>query len=179
MTPRQEAFVREYMIDLNGTQAAIRAGYSARTANEQAARLLADVSVRSAVEKAKAERAARTGIDADWVLRRLRDEAEADLADMYDDAGNLLPVREWPKIWRTGLVVGVETESERDGNDADGKPQYVTVRKVKLSERIRRIELIGKHVDVEAFRERMDVTGTLTLTELLREVEARRAKRGA
>ncbi len=69
MTPKQEAFVREYLIDLNGTQAAIRAGYSPATANEQASRMLANVSVAEAVAKAKAERAEKCEIDALWVLR--------------------------------------------------------------------------------------------------------------
>ena len=50
LTPRQARFVKEYLVDLNGTQAAIRAGYSSRTANEQAARLLANISVKAAVE---------------------------------------------------------------------------------------------------------------------------------
>ena len=61
LAPRQQRFVEEYLLDLNGTQAAIRAGYSARTANEQAARLLANVSVRSAIERGKSEVAVRTG----------------------------------------------------------------------------------------------------------------------
>lgn len=159
MTPKQEAFVREYLIDLNATQAAIRAGYSERTANEQGARLLANASVRSHIEQAKAKRATRTEIDADWVLRRLADEAGADLSDLYDERGNLRPIHEWPKVWRTGLVAGIETVQERDGADEEGRPQFVTVRKVKLADRVRMVELIGKHVDVGAFRERVEHTG--------------------
>ena len=159
MTPKQGVFVREYLIDLNATQAAIRAGYSERTANEQGARLLANVSVRSAIEAAQKERAKRVEVDAEWVLRRLHGEATADLADLYDETGNLKPIREWPKVWRTGLVAGIETVQERDGTDEDGKPAYSTVRKVKLSERIKHVELIGKHVGVGAFRERLEHTG--------------------
>lgn len=71
LTPKQQRFVDEYLIDLNGTQAAIRAGYSPRTANEQGARLLTYASVRAAVEKAKAERSERTRMTADDVLREL------------------------------------------------------------------------------------------------------------
>lgn len=159
MTPRQEAFVREYLIDLNGTQAAIRAGYSERTANEQAARLLTNVSVRSAIDEALAARAQRVQIDADWVLKRLHSEATADLADLYTEGGDLKPVHEWPEVWRTGLVAGVETVRERDGADEDGRPQYATVRKVKLLDRTRLVELIGKHVGVGAFRDRVEHTG--------------------
>ncbi len=76
LTPKQEAFVREYLIDLNGTQAAIRAGYSAKTANEQAARLLANVSVADAVQAGMDARAERTGITADYVLSGIKEVAE-------------------------------------------------------------------------------------------------------
>lgn len=83
LTPKQAAFVREYLIDLNGTQAAIRAGYSERTANEQAARLLANVSVSKAVADAQAKRADRLEITADRVLAEL---AKIGFADMRDVA---------------------------------------------------------------------------------------------
>ena len=71
MTAKQERFVEEYLIDLNATQAAIRAGYSPKTANEQGARLLAKVSVQTAISKAQAERSRRTGINQDRVIREL------------------------------------------------------------------------------------------------------------
>lgn len=174
MTPKQEAFVREYLIDLNATQAAIRAGYSERTANEQGARLLANVSVRSAVAEAQKARSERTQVDAEWVLKRLHDEASADLSALYDDAGNLRPISEWPMVFRTGLVVGIETTRERDGSDEKGQPQYVTVRKVKLSDRVRLVELIGKHVGVGAFRERIEHSGSIDLASALNEARKRR-----
>lgn len=78
LTPRQQRFVEEYLLDLNGTQAAIRAGYSAHTANEQAARLLANVSVRSAIERGKSEVAARTGASVDELVSRMRQIILAD-----------------------------------------------------------------------------------------------------
>lgn len=69
LTDKQTAFVREYLVDLNATQAAIRAGYSERTANAQAGRLLANVGIREAVENAQAKRARRVEIKAEDVLR--------------------------------------------------------------------------------------------------------------
>lgn len=71
MTRKQDRFVKEYLIDLNATQAAIRAGYSPKTANEQGARLLANVSVQEAIAKAMAERSKRTGISQDRVIQEL------------------------------------------------------------------------------------------------------------
>lgn len=84
LTPKQERFVAEYLVDLNATQAAIRAGYSPRTANEQATRLLANVSIQNAVQAAKKERIDRTKIDQDYVLAKLKEIAEMDAADYQD-----------------------------------------------------------------------------------------------
>lgn len=73
LTPRQQAFVREYLIDLNATQAAIRAGYTATNAHVTGPRMLAFVGVREAVESAKGRRAESTDLTAEWVLQRLRE----------------------------------------------------------------------------------------------------------
>ena len=62
MTDKQARFCEEYMIDLNATQAAIRAGYSPKTANEQAARLLANVSIQNRIAQLQAEQSRRTGV---------------------------------------------------------------------------------------------------------------------
>lgn len=68
LSPRQARFVEEYLADLNGTQAAIRAGYKKEAANEQASRLLARRNIKAAVEKGKRERSERTNIKSDRVL---------------------------------------------------------------------------------------------------------------
>lgn len=107
MTPKQEAFVREYLIDMNATQAARRAGYSEKTANEQGNRLLANVSVANAIAQAMGERADKCDIDALWVLR-------------------------------------------------EAKATYEAARALdKLSEANTALGLIGKHVNVNAFEERI------------------------
>lgn len=71
LTAKQQRFVDEYLIDLNATQAAIRAGYSKKTAQVQSARLLSNVMVSAAVAKGMKSRATRTGITQDMVLREL------------------------------------------------------------------------------------------------------------
>ncbi len=75
LTPKQARFIEEYLLDLNATQAAIRAGYSKKTANEQGARLLAKVSVRKAVAEARQARSERTEITQDEVIQGLKKEA--------------------------------------------------------------------------------------------------------
>jgi phage terminase small subunit len=173
MTPKQEAFVHEYLVDLNSTAAAIRAGYSPRTANQQGPALL--VKLGAQIAEAKAARVTATKTDAEWVLRRLIEDATADLADLYDANGHLRPVKEWPMTWRTGLVAGIETALERDGTDGDGKPQYVEVRKVKLADRTRLVELLGKHIGVGAFKERIEHSGEVTISDRLKRAEERAA----
>src|SRR5690606_37579871 len=76
LTTKQEQFCREYLVVLNATQAAIRAGYSKKTANEQGAQNLAKLSVKKRIQELLAERAKRTELTADWVVARLRAEAE-------------------------------------------------------------------------------------------------------
>ncbi len=71
LTPKQKAFIDEYLIDLNATQAAIRAGYSAKTAESRGSQLLRNIKVAEAVAKGQQERSQRTLTDADWVITQL------------------------------------------------------------------------------------------------------------
>lgn len=161
LSEKQKRFCVEYLKDLNGTAAAIRAGYSANSASVQASRLLANAKIKAYINKLKRSRSERTKVDSDWLLIRLADEADADMADLYDETGMLKPVREWPRIWRTGLVDGLETLEQRDETG-----QVIGyIRKVKLSKRSTRLDMIGKHIDVGAWRNNVDLTnsdGTMT-----------------
>jgi phage terminase small subunit len=114
MTPKQEAFVREYLIDLNATQAAMRAGYSAKTANEQGARLLANVSVRSAIEQAKARRAEESSISAKYVLDSIQRVAEtAERENKFSDA-----IRGFELLGKhLGIFVEKREITGKDGKD--------------------------------------------------------------
>lgn len=168
LTPKQDRFTREYLIDLNGTQAAIRAGYSRHTARVQASDLLLNPDIKAAIQEGMAERAAATATDAAWVLKRLRDEADADINDCYGDSGELLPIDDWPLIWRTGLMVAIETEELT----VDGV-RMGTVRKVKQSDRIKRLELIGRHVGVQAFKDNVEVNVTDGLADRVQRAKDR------
>lgn len=172
LNDKQKRFVAEYLIDLNATQAAIRAGYSAKTAHSQGPRLLEHVEIAAAVDAAKLERSQRTQVDADWLLKRLADEADADLADLYTETGDLKPVEAWPKIWRQGLVAGVEVDALYDGF-GENRTQVGLVKKIKLSDRTRRLELIGKHIKVNAFQENVNYTGFESLGDRLDRATAR------
>lgn len=158
LTPKQQRFVEEYLLDLNATAAARRAGYSLKTAEWQGPQLLAKTHVAAAIAAAQQARSERTKVDADWLLMRLHEEAEADLADLYSPDGSLKPVHEWPEVWRKGLVAGVEVLEEFSGSGRE-REQIGWVKKVKLADRVKVKELIGRHVAIGAFRDKVEHTG--------------------
>lgn len=162
LSPKRERFCQQYVIDLNGKQAAIRAGYSEKSAEVTASRLLSDVKVQARILELSQEKQERAGVDAAWLLNRLAVEAEADLADLYTEEGALKPVREWPKIWRQGLVAGLDVDEEFYTDPESGEKLLIgAVKKVRISDRVKRLELIGKHVTVGAFIERVEHTGKM------------------
>lgn len=145
LTDKQEMFCREYLIDLNATQAAIRAGYSEKTANEQGARLLANVSVQIRISELKGQRNDRIDVDADYVLMRLFEIDQMDVLDILLANGELKPIKDWPKVWRTTLSGMDVTEM---AGDAAG-----LLKKIKWPDKVKNLELLGKHVTVQAFKD--------------------------
>ncbi|HFL4354767.1 TPA: terminase small subunit [Escherichia coli] len=154
LTDKQELFAREYLKDLNGTQAAIRAGYSEKTANEQASRLLANVNVQKFVAELKAARVEQTGIDAAYVLRRLVEIDQMDVLDILLQNGELKPIKDWPKVWRTTLS-GMDVVEMASADSA------ALLKKIKWPDKVKNLELLGKHVSVQAFKEQTstEITG--------------------
>ena len=76
LSPKRARFVEEYLVDLNATQAAIRAGYSEKTAYSQAERLLRNVEVKAAIEKASEERSKKVGLSQEYVVKNLLEIVE-------------------------------------------------------------------------------------------------------
>ena len=150
LTPKQQRFVEEYLIDLNATQAAIRAGYSEKTAKVIAAQNLSKLNVQEAIEEAQNKRQEQTQIDAAYVLKRLVEIDQMDVLDIMDDDGNVKPLREWPKIWRQ-YISNIETISVDDGEG--------WLKKIKWPDKVKNLELLGKHVSVGAFKDKIEHTG--------------------
>ncbi len=94
LTAKQEAFVREYLVDKNATQAAIRAGYSVKAARQVAAETLSNPSVRAAVNAGLRDLAARVGITSEMVLRERKRIAFFDPRKLMDSEGNPLPIQD-------------------------------------------------------------------------------------
>jgi len=157
---RHERYAQGRAEGLSVDAAHAAAGYKPNRGN--AARLNANESVKARIAELQARVAEkvteRTAIDAAWLLNRLAEESTADVADLYADNGSLKPVKDWPLIWRQGLVAGLEIEMIGGG--------VGTIAKVKLSDRVKRLELIGKHVDVQAFKEKVELSGGIAITVL-------------
>ena len=117
LNPKQQRFVEEYLVDLNAKQAAIRAGYSEKTAEVQGCRLLRNAQVTAEIAKRQAERAERIEVDADWVLARLVTVTERCMqsAPVLDRSGEQVYV-ETPE----GEVVPAFTFDAKGANGALG-----------------------------------------------------------
>ena len=150
LNAKQDMFCREYLIDLNATQAAIRAGYSVNSANRIAARLLSKVDIQNRIAELKIKRNEDVGIDADYILRRLVEIDQMDVLDILNDDGSLKAISLWPKSWRTTLA-GLDISTTIQNFDED--VAETILKKIKWPDKVKNLELLGKHVRVQAFKE--------------------------
>lgn len=166
LNPKQAAFVLEYLKDLNATQAAIRAGYSPKSAASQAANLLKLPKVKDELALRMAGRAARVQVDADDILRELLRLARVDIGEAFTEGGALKPLHEMPEDVRR-CIAGIEVEDVWDGDSQSGRFKCGELRKVKFWPKVQCLELLGKHLGL--FRERVEVEGKLSLEQLVLE----------
>ncbi len=148
LTARQERFVDEYLVDLNGTQAAIRAGYSVKAAHVEGSRLLTNAKVAAAIAVAKEARTEETKIDAEYVLRKLHQIIERCLQEVEPalHSKTRLPMK------------------DKDGNalftfNAAGANQALA--------------LLGKHTAVAAFEERVHHDHDMEVVKILQSARNR------
>ncbi|CAI9399221.1 terminase small subunit [Lelliottia sp. T2.26D-8] len=163
LTDKQELFAREFVKDLNATQAVIRAGFSEKSARNQAHRLMTNDDILSRISELKAERNEQVGIDAAYVLRRLVEIDQMDVLDIVKDDLSLKPVTEWPAAWRryiSGFDVAEMFESTGEGG---ARELAGILKKIKWPDKVKNLELLGKHVDVQAFKERTEISGGVSV----------------
>jgi len=165
LTPKQSRFVAEYLGDLNACQAAIRAGYSARTAQKIGSENLSKPEVKRAIDEALARRAARVEVKADDVLRELLRLAGTDIGRAFDAQGRLLPLAQMPEDVRRAIA-SVEVLESDEGPGV--------VRKVKFWDKPRALELLGKHLRL--FVDKVEHSASEDLAALLVQARARAAK---
>lgn len=162
LTAKQQRFVDEYLIDLNATRAAIRAGYSPSTANEQGARLLVNVSISSAISQAMAHRSRRTGITQDRVLRELAKIAFVNANDVIDPDSATVRQNAEEEDLSCIQSVKVKTSESDTGSSSE--------REIKLADKLRALELLGKHLGL--FDKRDQSAGTGEKNNLLEAIAA-------
>ena len=166
----KEAYCQEYIkCPENQTQAAINAGFSPNTAAVKASNMMRDERIQKRIAELMEERNKRNRVSADYVLMRLVEIDQMDVLDILNDDGSLKPIREWPKIWRTTLS-GFDLSSTIMNMNEDSIETIL--KKIKWPDKVKNLELIGKHVDVNAFKERLEVSGTVTIAD--RMAKARR-----
>lgn len=167
LSPQRRLFVLEFIKDQNATQAAIRAGYSARSARNQSARLMANDDIKAEIAEALQARCERTEIDADWVLKKLAMIVDADPVEILNDDLSLKPMSEWPEHWRK--ILSSFDVREEFVFTADGKAPDGWLKKIKWPDKLKALELIGKHVDVAAFAEQHKVDHNINRMDTIME----------
>lgn len=144
LTPKQRRFVREYIIDLNATQAAIRAGYSVEWADKYGPALLGKTRVKRAIREAEEVRVARSEATADRVFRELCLIAFSDIDNYIVDETGRLKLRGWADPAARRSVSSVErkktTRTRRDGEETE----EITV-KVRMWDKNKALGVLSQH----------------------------------
>lgn len=149
MTKKQKRFVEEYLIDLNATQAAIRAGYSPHTAKDIGCENLAKPNIAAAISQAMAERSRRTGINQDRVLQELARIGFAKITDVVDpDTAEIRPDASDDDL---ACIQSIKIKPNEFG----------TEREVKLYDKKSALVDLGKHLGL--FKDKLELTGDMEL----------------
>ena len=149
MTEKQQRFVEEYLIDLNATQAAIRSGYSAKTADVQGSRMLGNVKVQQAISEIMANRSKRTGVNQDMVVQELARIAFVKMTDVVNADGEIRP-----DASDDDLACIESVKYKRSDTDTGSSEE----REIKIASKLKALELLGKHLGM--WNDKLDVNVT-------------------
>ncbi len=155
LAPKHQRFVEEYLVDLNATQAAIRAGYTAATANRQASRLLSNADIQEAITAGRARLSRKTGITQERVLAEYAKLAFVDPRKLYREDGRPVPIPELDDD-TAAAVAGVEVSEEYEGK-GEARQFVGYTRKVKLADKKGALDSIARHLGM--FVDRTELSG--------------------
>lgn len=157
LTAKQKRFCDEYLIDLNATQAAIRAGYSEKNADKIASQLLGKTRVAEEIQKRKAERSERTEITQDMVLRELAAIAFANATDIVQVAEKAFVTDGGNEVMLPDVIITETSKLTSEQKKAiAGIKQGRNGIEVKMNDKTRALELLGKHLGM--FTEKVELT---------------------
>ena len=145
LTDKQEMFCQEYLIDLNATQSAIRAGYSERTAHSIGAENLIKPEIQARISELNKSRLEATGISQKRVLEEYAKIAFFDIREIFDVDGGLINVKQLDSN-NAGAIASIKS-SEEWGEDKEGNRIVTgTLKEVKVFDKIRALQDLGKHL---------------------------------
>lgn len=166
LTNKQRRFVDEYLIDLNATQAAIRAGYSQRNADKIGHELLGKTRVSECLAERMKAREARTEITQDRVLQEYAKLAFLDPRRFYDEAGALIPVNLLPADVAAALVgVDVSETYDKESNSA------ITTKKIKFIDKRGALDSVARHLGM--FTDKVEHSGGIAVALSDAELDAK------
>lgn len=164
LNEKQAKFVAEYLVDLNGKQAAIRAGYSVNGAEVTASKLLRHPKVSAALAKVQEQQLKRVAIRADDILLELLRLAKSDVRQLFDETGHLKPIHELSDDAAAALS-GVEILREKTtvkGTDVFETTVEESVRKIKLWDKPKALEILARHLGL--LKDTVHVEGDVIFT---------------
>ena len=147
LTPKQQRFVEEYPIDLNATQAYIRAGYTGKGAQQSALALLSNPVIAAALQQARAERSERVGIEADHVLIELARVGFSNLTDAVTWDGEGMTLHDSATLSTDVKAAVREVRAVR--TIVRGKNEYESEsieQSIKFHDKLKALELLGRHL---------------------------------
>ncbi|RVU32709.1 MULTISPECIES: terminase small subunit [Neptunomonas] len=171
-TEQRREFCRQYIIQKQGQSAAITAGYSPASAGNTAYKLLKMPEINAYIAELMEQRIERTKIDADYVLQRLVEIDQMDVLDIMHSDGSFKHIADWPPIWRQ-FISGMDVAELHEGR-GDEREMIGILKKIKWPDKLKNLELLGKHVNVQAFKDKVEHSGKLQHEELTDDqIEAR------
>lgn len=165
LTPKQNRFVAEYLVDQNATKAAVRAGYSPKTAAKIGSENLQKPDVRRAIDEALARRAERVEVKQDDVLRELLRIMRCDIGEAFDVKGRLKPLKDIPEDVRRAMA-GVKVRQEFEHGE-DGTYHSGDLVEVKFWAKDKAVELAMRHLGL--LKDKMEHELGKSFEELVRE----------
>lgn len=166
LTTKQEMFCKEYIIDFNATRAAIKAGYSEKTATAIANQTLTKLYIQEYIQKIMKKREERTEITADMVVKELAKLAFSDTRKLYDENRLMLP-------YELDDDTAATISSFKTRREGDAEEGFYEVEEYKRYDKAKALELLGRHLGI--FNDKLKVVGEFNLTSFVKKLHDERS----
>lgn len=166
LTDKQEHFCQQFLI-LGNKSEAYRAAFNTSnmkpaTVNRAAKELYDNPKITARIKELQEERRERNQVDADYVLQRLIEIDQMDVLDILGNDGSFKQIHQWPKVWRQ-YISGLDISELWEGH-GDDKEIAGLLKKIKWPDKTKNLELLGKHITVQAFKEQKELSGGLKIS---------------